>query len=77
VSSDDSFLPESTPNRFIFPWWLPDARNRESGEKATVHASTVIEKQNTVVYKHYRSNLVQKREMDTIWNEQSRVINIS
>lgn len=40
VSKDDSFFPESTPNRLIFPVWLPDAKNLESGEKLIVHAST-------------------------------------
>ena len=41
VSSMDSFLPDSIPNRLILPVWLPEARNRESGEKAIDQASTV------------------------------------
>jgi len=40
VSSSDSFLPDSTPKRLIFPRWLPEAKNLESGEKQTVQAST-------------------------------------
>ena len=40
VSSVDSFLPDSTPNRLSFPVCVPDAMRRESGEKAIVQAST-------------------------------------
>lgn len=44
VSRALSFLPLSTPIKFIFPAWLPVAMSLESGENATVHVSTVKEK---------------------------------
>lgn len=44
VSKALSFLPLSTPIKFIFPAWLPVAISLESGENATVHVSTVKEK---------------------------------
>lgn len=49
VSKEYSFLPLSTPKMLTFPRWLPVAMYLESGEKATVHASTEM-RQNTLHY---------------------------
>ena len=40
VSRVVSFLPVSTPNKLILPVCEPDAKILESGENATVQAST-------------------------------------
>lgn len=40
VSSEYSFFPLSTPKMFTFPTCVPVARCWESGEKASVQAST-------------------------------------
>ena len=55
VSKEYSFLPLSTPNMLTFPRWLPVAMYLESGEKATVQASTVIAK--TYNHKPFNTNL--------------------
>lgn len=40
VSREYSFFPVSTPKMFTLPRWLPVAMYFESGENATVQAST-------------------------------------
>lgn len=57
VSRENSFLPLSTPKMLTLPRWLPVAMYLESGEKATVHASTRRQRENVFLKSHIKESV--------------------